>query len=93
VTTTISVSARRQVVLPKEFCERKRIAPGTALRVTESSDGLCLTPILPPTEEEFKAVVRASNTGHGRRRKTAADDKLIADTIKRYREEKRRKEA
>ena len=42
MTTTISVSPTRQVELPEAYCKRKKIKPGTALRVTEVGDGLYL---------------------------------------------------
>ena len=40
MTTTITVTTKRQVVLPKAMCERKRIQPGTSLRITESIPAL-----------------------------------------------------
>lgn len=35
MTTTITVTMKRQVVLPKAMCERKRIRAGTSLRITD----------------------------------------------------------
>ncbi len=35
MTTTITVTTKRQVVLPKAMRERKRIRPGIPLRITE----------------------------------------------------------
>jgi hypothetical protein len=40
MTTTINVSAKRQVELPAGFCKRNKIKPGTAVRVTEVGEGL-----------------------------------------------------
>ena len=62
MTTTISVTTKRQVVLPKLFCERKKIKPGTALRVTEVGDGLYVTPIGEPTEQELKEVIACAGS-------------------------------
>jgi AbrB family looped-hinge helix DNA binding protein len=58
--TTITVTSKRQLVLPKEFCERAGISPGSQLRVAAVGAGLYLSPIPDPTEEELKAVVRAA---------------------------------
>ena len=88
MTTTISVTTKRQVVLPKAFCERKKIRPGTSLRVTEVGEGLYVTPIAEPTEEELKAVLAAA--GSLRRRQTAAEAELVEETIAEYRAKRRR---
>ena len=87
MTTTISVTMKRQVVLPKRFCERKKIKPGTALRVTEVGDGLYVTPIAEPTEKELKEVIGCA--GSLRRRQTPDEEKLVQDVIADYRAEKR----
>jgi AbrB family looped-hinge helix DNA binding protein len=87
MTTTISVSTKRQVVLPKRFCERKKIKPGTALRVTEVGDGLYVTPIAEPTEQELKEVIACA--GSLRRPQTPGEEELVRDVIAEYRAEKR----
>ena len=58
--TTVTVTTKRQLVLPKEFCRRARISPGSQLRVTQVGKGLYLAPILPPSEQELRAVIRAA---------------------------------
>lgn len=58
--TTLTVTSKRQLVLPKEFCERAGISPGAQLRVAEVANGLYLSPIQPPTEEELQAVIQAA---------------------------------
>lgn len=88
MTTTISVTTKRQVVLPKAFCERKKIRPGTSLRVTEVGEGLYVTPIAEPTEEELKAVLAAA--GSLGRRQTVAEAELVEETIAEYRAKRRR---
>jgi AbrB family looped-hinge helix DNA binding protein len=87
MTTTISVTTKRQVVLPKRFCERKKIKPGTALRVTEVGDGLYVTPIAEPTEQELKEVI--ARAGSLRRRQTPDEEELVQDVIAECRAEKR----
>jgi len=89
MTTTISVSTKRQVVLPKKFCERKKIKAGTSLRVAEVGDGLYVTPINEPTEEELKKVL--ASAGSLRRSQTAEEEELVSEFIQEYREEKRRR--
>ena len=89
MTTTISVTTKRQVVLPKKFCERKKIKPGTALRVTEVGEGLYVTPIAEPTEAELKTVL--ASAGSLKRSQTAEDEKMVLKVIQDYREEKRRR--
>jgi hypothetical protein len=60
VATTIYLTKELHVELPKQFCEQAHIEPGTSLRVTQIGNGLYITPIPEPTEEEFQAVVKAS---------------------------------
>ncbi len=87
MTTTISVSTKRQVVLPKTFCERKKIKPGTALRVTEVGNGLYVTPIAEPTEKELKEVI--ASAGSLARRQTPEEEDMVRGVIREYRREKR----
>ena len=90
---TITVTAKRQVVLPKSMCERKRVRPGTSLRITEVGEGFYVTPVPEPTEAELAAVFKA--LGEGRRTKpiTAEDEARIQDEIKKYRAEQPRRKA
>jgi bifunctional DNA-binding transcriptional regulator/antitoxin component of YhaV-PrlF toxin-antitoxin module len=87
MTTTISVTTKRQVVLPKRFCEQNKIKPGTALRVTEVGDSLYVTPIAEPTEQELKEVIACA--GSLRRRQTRAEEELVQEVIADYRSDKR----
>ena len=89
MTTTISVTTKRQVVLPKKFCERKKIRPGTSLRVTEVGDGLYVTPIAEPTEEELQEVL--ASAGSLLLRQTAEEEGMVQRVIEKYRKEKRRR--
>jgi AbrB family looped-hinge helix DNA binding protein len=87
MTTTISVTTKRQVVLPKTFCDRKNIKPGTALRVTEVADGLYVTPIAEPTERELREVI--ASAGSLTRRQTLAEEQLVQDFITEHRGKRR----
>ena len=89
MTTTISVSPKRQLELPEEFCRRKKIKPGTALRVTEVGDGLYVAPVPEPTENELKEVIAAA--GSLARHQTPAEEEMVRQVIADYREERRRK--
>jgi len=89
MTTTISVSPKRQVELPKDFCERKKIKPGTALRVTEVGDGLYVTPLPEPTEKELRAIIAAA--GSLTRRQTAEEEEMVQQVIADYRAGKRKR--
>jgi AbrB family looped-hinge helix DNA binding protein len=89
MTTTISVSTKRQVVLPKTFCDRKRIKPGTALRVTEVGDGLYVTPIPEPSEHELKSVM--AEAGSLTRRQTSDEEAMVEEMIGEYRAQKPRR--
>jgi bifunctional DNA-binding transcriptional regulator/antitoxin component of YhaV-PrlF toxin-antitoxin module len=91
MTTTISVSTKRQVVLPKKFCDRKKIRAGTALRVTEVGDGLYVTPIAEPTEAELRQVIAAA--GSLTRGPTKQEEELLQHLINDYRQQRRRREA
>jgi bifunctional DNA-binding transcriptional regulator/antitoxin component of YhaV-PrlF toxin-antitoxin module len=89
MTTTISVKAKGQVALPKEFCARQRLKAGTALRVTEVGAGLYLTPIPEPTEGELKQVMTAAGTLlHPQ---SAAEEEMVEREIAAVRSEQRRK--
>ena len=70
--TTVTVTSKRQLVLPKEFCKRAGIAPGSQLRVATVGDGLYLSPIPAPTEDELQAVIRAAGGPLAREPKVGA---------------------
>ena len=89
MTTTINVSPKGQVELPKEFCERKRIKPGTALRVTEVGDGLYVTAVPEPTEKELREVIKAA--GSLACRQTGEEEAMVQQTIADYRAERRKR--
>ncbi len=93
MTTTITVTTKRQVVLPKAMCERKRIQPGTSLRITEVGQGFYVTPVPEPTEAELAAVFKALDGGRRTRPMTAEDEAQIQDEITKYRAEQRRRKA
>ena len=89
MTTTINVSEQGRVKLPEDFCKRKKIKPGTSLRVTEVGDGVYFTPVPAPTERELKEVlaVAGSLTHH----QSPAEDEMVRQMIAGYRAGKRRK--
>jgi bifunctional DNA-binding transcriptional regulator/antitoxin component of YhaV-PrlF toxin-antitoxin module len=87
MTTTVSVRGKRQLLLPEAFCQRKKIKPGSAVRVTEVGDGLYVTPVPEPSEAELKQVLAAA--GSLLTPPDAEDERLVEATIKRYRAEKR----
>jgi len=60
MTTTVTVTTKRQLVLPKEFCRRAKIRAGAQLRLVELKGGIYLSPIPEPTENELRAVLRAA---------------------------------
>ena len=87
----MTVTAKRQVVLPKPMCERKRIRPGTALRITEVGDGFYVTPVPEPTEAELAALFKVLDAGRRPRSLTAEDEVRIQQDIREYRAERRRR--
>ncbi len=93
MTTTITVTTKRQVVLPKAMCERKRIRPGTSLRITEVGQGFYVTPVPEPSEAELAAVFKALDEGRRTQPITDEDEARIHDAIKEYRAERRRRKA
>jgi bifunctional DNA-binding transcriptional regulator/antitoxin component of YhaV-PrlF toxin-antitoxin module len=88
MTTTVNVSKKGEVELPEEFRRRKKIKPGMALRVTEVGDGLYVTPLPEPTEQELREVIAAAGSLAGRQ--TAEEEEKVRKTIAEYREERRR---
>ena len=93
MTTTITVTTKRQVVLPKAMCERKNIGPGTSLRICEVGDGFYVTPVPEPTEAELAAVFKLLDRGRRTRPINDDDDAHIQEEIKKYRTEHRRRQA
>lgn len=87
------MTTKRQVVLPKSMCERKRIRPGTSLRITELGEGFYVTPVPEPTEAELAAVFKALDEGRRTKSIRAEDEAQIQDEIKKYRVEQRRRRA
>ena len=75
--------------LPEAFCKRKKIKPGTALRVTEVGDGLYVAPVPEPTEKELKQVIAVA--GSLTRTQTPDDEQMVESVIAEYRNQKRRK--
>ena len=90
MTTTISVSPKRQVELPKDFCKRKKIRPGTAFRVTEVGDGLYVTPVPEPTVKELREVIAAAGS-LTRRQTEEEEEEMVQQVIADYRAEKRKR--
>jgi AbrB family looped-hinge helix DNA binding protein len=93
VTTTITVTTKRQVVLPKAMCERKHIRPGTSLRITEVGEGFYVTPVPEPTEGELAAVFKELDEGRPKRPITIGDEAVIQDEITKHRAAQRRRKA
>jgi len=91
VTTTITVTTKRQVVLPKAMCERKKIRPGTSLRISEVGDGFYVTPVPEPSEDELAAVFKMLDDARHTRPITAEDEAHLQDEIKKYRTAQRRR--
>lgn len=89
MTTTVSVSPKGQVKLPEEFCKRKKIKPGTTMRVTEVGGGLYVAPVPEPTENELKEVIAAA--GSLTHRQTPEEETMVREVIADYRQAKRRK--
>ena len=69
----MTVTTERQRVLPKAMRERKRIRPGTSLRIAGVADGFRVTPVPEATEDERKAVFKALDKGRHTRPMTAED--------------------
>lgn len=87
MTTTICLTEKRQVVLPKKFCEEARMEPGTSLRVTQIGKGLYITPIPEPSQDEFLAVIKEGG-GPGSRM-TKADLESVMGAVKTVRKRNR----
>ena len=87
MTTTISLTSKRQCVLPKDFCERKGLKPNSPLRVTEIGEGLYITPVPEPTVAEFEEVVRLSG-GLPTKQFTKKNERMVLGVIKDIRAKK-----
>jgi len=89
MTTTINVLPKGKMELPQEFRKRKRIKEGTSLRVTEVGDGLYVTALHEPTEEELREVI--ATAGSLSRRQNVQEEQMVDRIIAEYRKEKRGK--
>jgi bifunctional DNA-binding transcriptional regulator/antitoxin component of YhaV-PrlF toxin-antitoxin module len=89
MTTTISLTSKRQCVLPKDFCERKGLKPNSPLRVTEIGEGLYITPVPEPSVNEFEEIMRLSG-GPPTRRFTKKDERELLRMIHEDRKKHRR---
>ncbi|MGA9777105.1 MAG: AbrB/MazE/SpoVT family DNA-binding domain-containing protein [Limisphaerales bacterium] len=89
MTTTISLTSKRQCVLPKDFCERKGLKPNSPLRVTEIGGGLYITPIPAPSEAEIKRVMTLAGWPPTRRF-TKKDERELLRDIHEDRKKRRR---
>ena len=83
MTTTVNVSQGGQVELPEGFRKRRKIKPGTALRITE------VTPLSEPTEKELHKVIAAA--GSLNRSQTAEEEEMVQTAIAEHRKAARRK--
>ena len=54
--TTITVSSKYQIVIPREARERLRITPGTRLQVEQDERGIHL--VKEPTLEEIRGLLK-----------------------------------
>ncbi|MGO8765453.1 MAG: AbrB/MazE/SpoVT family DNA-binding domain-containing protein [Limisphaerales bacterium] len=79
MTTTISLTSKRQCVLPKNFCERKGLKPNARLRVTEIGEGLYITPVPEPTEGEIRQVMKLAGWPPKKRLTESDDRELLRD--------------
>jgi bifunctional DNA-binding transcriptional regulator/antitoxin component of YhaV-PrlF toxin-antitoxin module len=89
MTTTVNVSQGGQVELPEGFRKRRKIKPGTALRITEVGNGLYVTPLSEPTEKELHKVIAAA--GSLNRSHTTEEQKMVQTAIAEHRKAARRK--
>ncbi len=79
------MTTKRQVVLPKAMCERKKIRAGSSLRISEVGDGFYVTRVPEPTEAELAAVFKMLDDGRRTRPITAEEESHIHDEIMKYR--------
>jgi len=91
MTTTISVTPGGQLVVPKTFCQRKKIKPGSSVRITEVGDGFYVAPVPEPGERELVNVLAAA--GSLRQEQSAAEEAMVDRVVAEYRTGKRRKKA
>jgi bifunctional DNA-binding transcriptional regulator/antitoxin component of YhaV-PrlF toxin-antitoxin module len=89
MTTTVNVSQKGQVELPESFRKRRKIKPGMALRVTEVGNGLYVTPLSEPTEQELQKVITAA--GSLIHSQTPEEEEMVQKAIAEHRKSARRK--
>jgi AbrB family looped-hinge helix DNA binding protein len=83
VATTI-MSSKGQVVIPEKMRENLRLKQGTEFVVISSGDALILKPILPPSLEQFSALLdRAKKEARKAGLKKVDLEKAISEVRKR----------
>ena len=78
-------------MVPKTFCQRKKIKPGSSVRITEVGDGFYVAPVPEPGERELVNVLAAA--GSLRQEQSAAEEAMVDRVVAEYRTGKRRKKA
>jgi bifunctional DNA-binding transcriptional regulator/antitoxin component of YhaV-PrlF toxin-antitoxin module len=73
MTATLTIDAKRQLVLPKRICQQARLRPGTRVRISSANEGLLLSPVEPSSEEELRALECESGRPLGKQPKNAME--------------------
>lgn len=77
--TTVELSENGKVTLPKEYCRKNNLTPGTPMRMLEVGASLLMIPQQGPTLEEFEHLV--ATTGVFDREATPEEEKLLDEVI------------
>jgi len=85
--TTLHLTSATQMELPKDFCARKKIGKGSALRAVEIGGGIFLKPQEEPTLDELRQVLAEAGSLAGDQ--SPEEEALVQGLIKEYRVEKR----
>jgi hypothetical protein len=89
VKTTLHLTSDTGLQLPKDFCARKRIRKGSALRAIEIGGGIFITPQEEPSIEDLEEVM--AQAGSLKQEQTSEEEAFVQNLITEYRVEKRRK--
>jgi hypothetical protein len=88
MTTTVQIASDRSLELPEEFCRRKKIAAGSALRLVEVGDGFYLTPAEEPSLPELEKLLEQA--GAFQRPESPDEEAEVERHIREVRKEKQR---
>jgi bifunctional DNA-binding transcriptional regulator/antitoxin component of YhaV-PrlF toxin-antitoxin module len=84
--TTVTLTARRLAVFPRDWCKRQGLKNGDTLHVLEIGDALVIEPVKPPPAKLLQAMFSQPAAGPHTRKAAAA---IVERSLKKVRRGRR----